>query len=234
MRRFESLKHFTRDATAVGQLVAVLLGPVADRPGLLAAGRRSSSLGRRAPLCPAADPTGGIDEVTELVPKFGGVVSSQIDLVDNAIESEGDSRDVIKQGLQKLSNRWGVRRHNLRTVLTPELQARWGIEKHHSLQEVRRIVVAKLSELVKELANNDLRVVARVTYGLDNLVPDTHLNTLERRYKWLGQSESKEKTGINASKCPYTACATGDKCVAPNDAIVKCDDLRRNPGKTDW
>ncbi|HSW66272.1 MAG TPA: hypothetical protein VLI54_04000 [Bacillota bacterium] len=38
----------------------------------------------------------------------------------------------------------------------------------------------------------------------------------------------------NKNNCPYIACASGDKCVAPNDAIVKCEDLERNPTKTDW
>lgn len=36
------------------------------------------------------------------------------------------------------------------------------------------------------------------------------------------------------NKCDAIACASGDKCVAPNDAIVSCEELRKNPGKTDW
>ena len=36
------------------------------------------------------------------------------------------------------------------------------------------------------------------------------------------------------NKCDAIACASGDKCVAPNDAIVSCEALRKNPGKTDW
>ena len=36
------------------------------------------------------------------------------------------------------------------------------------------------------------------------------------------------------NKCDAVACASGDKCVAPNDAIVSCEELRKNPTKTDW
>ena len=36
------------------------------------------------------------------------------------------------------------------------------------------------------------------------------------------------------NKCDAIACASGDKCVAPNDAIVSCEELRKNPTKTDW
>lgn len=38
----------------------------------------------------------------------------------------------------------------------------------------------------------------------------------------------------NRNNCEYIACASGDRCVAPNDAIVKCEELERNPTKTDW
>ncbi|HEX8762962.1 MAG TPA: hypothetical protein VF733_04375 [Candidatus Saccharimonadales bacterium] len=38
----------------------------------------------------------------------------------------------------------------------------------------------------------------------------------------------------NNYKCDVTACASGDNCVAPNDAIVNCEELRKNPTKTDW
>ena len=34
--------------------------------------------------------------------------------------------------------------------------------------------------------------------------------------------------------CQYIACASGDDCVAPNDAIVECEDLRNNPTNTIW
>lgn len=37
-----------------------------------------------------------------------------------------------------------------------------------------------------------------------------------------------------SNRCDAIACASGDKCVAPNDAIVSCEELRKNPGKTDW
>lgn len=36
------------------------------------------------------------------------------------------------------------------------------------------------------------------------------------------------------NKCDAIACAYGDTCVAPNDAIVSCEELRKNPTKTDW
>jgi flagellar basal body-associated protein FliL len=36
------------------------------------------------------------------------------------------------------------------------------------------------------------------------------------------------------SSCEGTACASGENCIAPNDAIVKCEDLEKNPTKTDW
>lgn len=36
------------------------------------------------------------------------------------------------------------------------------------------------------------------------------------------------------NRCDAIACASGDKCVAPNDALVSCEELRKNPGKTDW
>lgn len=36
------------------------------------------------------------------------------------------------------------------------------------------------------------------------------------------------------NKCDVMACASGDRCVAPNDAIVSCEELRKNPTKTDW
>lgn len=39
---------------------------------------------------------------------------------------------------------------------------------------------------------------------------------------------------IKRDRCDAIACASGDNCVAPNDAIVKCEDLRANPTKTDW
>lgn len=41
-------------------------------------------------------------------------------------------------------------------------------------------------------------------------------------------------TFANQNNCDAIACASGDNCVAPNDAIVKCEDLRKNPTKTDW
>ncbi len=36
------------------------------------------------------------------------------------------------------------------------------------------------------------------------------------------------------NKCDAITCASGDKCVAPNDGLVSCEELRKNPGKTDW
>lgn len=36
------------------------------------------------------------------------------------------------------------------------------------------------------------------------------------------------------NRCDAIACASGDNCVAPNDAIVNCEELRKNPTKTDW
>lgn len=36
------------------------------------------------------------------------------------------------------------------------------------------------------------------------------------------------------NSCEGIACASGENCVAPNDAVVKCEDLTKNPTKTDW
>jgi hypothetical protein len=36
------------------------------------------------------------------------------------------------------------------------------------------------------------------------------------------------------NNCDAIACPSGNKCVAPNDALVDCEKLRQNPVKTDW
>lgn len=100
VRLFEFFDDVRGDAAAVGEFVAVGLGPVADGFGLfLRAGLGHNGAGGvRGLLGAAAGAARAGDEIGEGVPEFGGVVRLEVDVVGDAVQAEAHGFYVLGGG----------------------------------------------------------------------------------------------------------------------------------------
>jgi hypothetical protein len=116
------------------------------------------------------------------------------------VESPSTLEDAFKA---LATTRKGVDSPSLGTSLHVDLRQAWGIAEGDTPRTVRQKVVQGLEELIDELTNEDA-IIAKVSYGVGNLVPPEFSAPREKRFEWFNSKAGREATGIEPLSLSHT------------------------------